>query len=40
VKWENREKGREGEERRKAGRSSLAVQTVESLPCGTKGLEN
>ena len=39
MKWENREKGREGEERRKAGRSSLAVQTVESLPRETKGLE-
>ena len=26
-----------GEERRKAGRSSLAGQTLESLPCETKG---
>jgi len=32
VKWENGEKEREGEERRKAGRSSLAGQTLESLP--------
>jgi len=31
VKWENGEKEREGEER-KAGRSSLAGQTRESLP--------
>jgi len=40
VKWENGEKGekeREGEERRKAGRSSLTCKTLESLPRETKG---
>jgi len=37
VKWENGEREREGEERRKAGRSSLAGKTLESLPHETKG---
>jgi len=32
VKWENREKEREGEERMKAGKSSHAGKTLESLP--------
>ena len=32
MKWENGEKEREGEERRKAGRSSHAGKTLESLP--------
>ena len=36
MKWENVEKKREGKERRKAGRSSLAVKTA-SLPRETKG---
>jgi len=36
VKWENGEREREGEERRKAGRSSLAGKTL-SLPHETKG---
>ena len=31
MKWENGEREREGEERRKAGRSSLAGKTLESL---------
>jgi len=35
VKWENGGKKR-GRERRKAGRSSLPGQTVESLPRETK----
>ena len=37
MKWENGEKEREGEERRKAGRSSLAGKTLESLLRETKG---
>jgi len=37
VKWENGEREREGEERRKAGRSNLAGKTRESLPHETKG---
>jgi len=36
VKWENGEKERE-RKRRKAGRSSLAGKTLESLPRETKG---
>ena len=36
MKWENEGKGREGEERRTAGRS-LAGQTLESLHRETKG---
>ena len=38
MKWENGEKEREGEER-KAGRSSLAGKTRESLPSEIKGGE-
>jgi len=37
VKWKNGEKEREGEERREAGRSSLAGKSLESLPRETKG---
>ena len=31
MKWEDGEKEREGEERRKAGRSNLAGKTLESI---------
>ena len=36
MKWENGEKGREREEKRKAWWSSLAVHTLSSLPRATK----
>jgi len=37
VKWDNGEKEKEGEERRKAGRSSHTGKTLDSLTRETNG---